>query len=104
MNMGNINISRNKIPNVSVIIPTFNRAEMLSRAIRSVLDQNFNDFEIIIVSDGSTDNTQQVVESFKDNRINFFKHAEKWGASAARNTALRKSKGKYIAFLDDDDE
>lgn len=91
-------------PLVSVIIPTHNRAEMLNRAIRSVLNQTFEDFEMIVVSDGSKDNTEQVVKSFDDSRIRFLKHETLRGASAARNTGLRAAQGEYIAFLDDDDE
>ena len=92
-------------PKVSVIIPTHNRAEMVQRAIQSVLAQTWQGtMEIIVVSDGSTDNTENVVNSFNDPRIRFFKHEKSRGASAARNTGLRASRGKYIAFLDDDDE
>jgi glycosyltransferase involved in cell wall biosynthesis len=93
------------VPKVSIIIPTHNRAEMVRRAIQSVLAQTWQgDMEIIVVSDGSTDNTEEVVKSFDDSRIRFFKHETSRGASAARNTGLRASCGKYIAFLDDDDE
>lgn len=94
-----------KQPKVSVIIPTHNRAEMLKRAVKSVLTQTWEGkFELIIISDGSTDNTKEVVRSFNDSRIRFFKHEKARGASAARNTGLREAKGEYIAFLDDDDE
>lgn len=92
-------------PIVSVIVPTHNRAEMLKRAIKSVLAQTWKgEFELIIVSDGSNDNTEEIVQSFEDSRIRFLKHENIRGASAARNTGLRKAKGEYIAFLDDDDE
>lgn len=77
---------------------------MLWRAISSVLAQTFQDFEILVVSDGSTDNTEEVVNSFNDPRIYFIRHEEPKGASAARNTGMRECKGKYIAFLDDDDQ
>lgn len=94
-----------KNPKVSIIIPTHNRAEMLQRAVKSVLLQTWKGgFEIIIVSDGSNDNTEDVVRLFNDSRIQFFKHNEARGASAARNTGMRAAKGEYIAFLDDDDE
>ena len=92
------------MPKVSVIIPTFNRAAFLESAIESVLNQTYNDFEIIIVDDNSSDNTYEVVASFKDVRIKYIRHRENKGVSAARNTAIRVCKGKYIAFLDDDDE
>ncbi len=92
------------MPTVSVIIPTRNRAELLKRAVKSVLNQTFQDFELIVVSDGSTDTTQAVVESFNDPRIIFFRHDTSQGASAARNTGLSRAQALYSAFLDDDDE
>lgn len=93
------------IPKVSVIIPTHNRAKMLRRAIESVLTQTWRgEFEVIVVSDGSRDNTEDVVTSFRDQRIRFLRHETSRGPSAARNTGLRAARGKYIAFLDDDDE
>jgi len=93
-----------KTPKVSVIIPTRNRAQMLKRALNSVLAQSYQDFEVIVVSDGSTDHTEHIVEAFNDPRITLLKHKTSRGASAARNTGMRIAKGKYIAFLDDDDE
>ncbi|MFC1603526.1 glycosyltransferase family 2 protein [Planctomycetota bacterium] len=89
---------------VSVIIPTHNRAEMLKRAIRSVLNQTYKNFELIVICDGSKEHTEEVVESFNDPRIRFLKHETARGASAARNTGIRTARGEYIAFLDDDDE
>ena len=89
---------------VSVIIPTHNRAHMVRRAIESVLAQTWQDFEIVVISDGSKDSTDEVVASFVDNRIRLLKHERERGASAARNTGLQASSGGYIAFLDDDDE
>lgn len=103
MRMNGLLENMNK-PEVSVIIPTHNRAKMIRRAIRSVLAQTWQDFELIVVSDGSTDNTDEVVASFDDPRIRFLKHETARGASAARNTGIRASKGECIAFLDDDDE
>jgi glycosyltransferase involved in cell wall biosynthesis len=94
----------NKQPLVSVIIPTHNRAEMLNRAVNSVLTQTMKDFELIVVSDGSTDNTQEVMEKIKDQRVCFLKRESEKGAAAARNTGIQASRGKYVAFLDDDDE
>jgi len=92
-------------PKVSVIIPTYNRADLLPRAIKSVLSQTFQDFELIIVDDGSTDNTKEIVKSFqnKDERIKYV-YQDNQGESGARNTGLRESQGEYIAFLDSDDE
>lgn len=90
-------------PFFSVILPTYNREKMLSNAIRSVIAQQFPDWELIVIDDGSTDGTKRVVADFQDERIKyvFQKNAER---SAARNNGIRNAKGKYIAFLDDDDE
>jgi len=90
-------------PEVSVVIPTFNRSNYVRLAIQSVLDQTFEDFEIIVVDDASTDNTAEVIEKFDDERIRTIHHRRNQGGSAARNTGIRCSKGEFIAFLDDDD-
>jgi glycosyltransferase involved in cell wall biosynthesis len=87
---------------VSVIIPTFNRAVKTARAISSVLYQRLTDYEIIVVDDGSTDETKQVLHQFK-NRIRYVAHKTNRGVSAARNTGLAVSKSPLIAFLDSDD-
>src|SRR4030042_1588084 len=92
------------MPTVSVIIPTYNRAHLLNRAIKSILVQTFGDFEIIIVDDASTDNTERIVKSIDDKRILYIRHENNKGGSAARNTGIRQARGKYIAFLDSDDE
>jgi len=92
------------MPKISVIIPTCNRAEYLPLAIASVLNQTFQDFELIVVDDASTNNPSELVESFHDDRIKFFRHEARKGGSAARNTGIVNSKCDYIAFLDDDDE
>ena len=91
------------LPTVSVIIPTYNRAHLVGRAIRSVLAQTFQDFEIIVVDDASTDNTEEVIRAFGDPRIIFLHQETNRGPSAARNTGIRASRGEYIAFLDSDD-
>ena len=91
-------------PLVSIIIPTYNRAEYLKRALKSVFSQTFKDFEVLVMDDGSTDNTLEIVESFKEERIKY-EWAENFGGPAApRNRGLRFARGEYIAFLDSDDE
>ena len=87
---------------VSVIIPTFNRAVKTARAISSVLYQRFTDHEIIVVDDGSTDDTKRVLKQFK-NRIRCVVHTANRGVSAARNTGIEASTAPLIAFLDSDD-
>lgn len=92
-----------KTPTVSVIIPTYNRSGFIARAIKSVLDQTYQDFEIIIVDDCSTDNTEEVLNSFKDHRIRYIKLKANGGAQAARNVGIKSASGKYVTFLDSDD-
>ena len=89
---------------ISVVIPTYNRAHMVGRSIRSVLEQTFQDFELIIVDDGSTDNTEEVVRSFGDGRIRYVRHEQNKGEAAARNTGVKLAEGKYVASQDSDDE
>ncbi|HXZ94924.1 MAG TPA: glycosyltransferase, partial [Dehalococcoidia bacterium] len=89
---------------LSVIIPTYNRAETVGRAIQSVLDQTYQDFEIVVVDDGSKDNTEEVVKSFNDKRVKYIKHERNEGVAAARNTGIKATRRKYIAFQDSDDE
>jgi glycosyltransferase involved in cell wall biosynthesis len=92
------------LPIISVVIPTRNRYALLNRAVQSVLKQTFDDFEILVVDDASSDNTHSVIEKIKDGRINYILLEDKSGGSKARNIGIENSKGKYIAFLDDDDE
>ncbi len=89
---------------VSVIIPTYNRAHTISRAIDSVLNQTYKNIELIIVDDASIDNTIEIIKNINDKRIISIIHDKNKGISAARNTGIRLSKGKYVAFLDSDDE
>ncbi|MFA6097234.1 MAG: glycosyltransferase family A protein [Candidatus Paceibacterota bacterium] len=96
-------IHENRIT-VSVIIPTYNRASLLKRSIDSVLSQTFGDFEVIIVDDGSTDDTEEVVCGVRDPRIKYIKYNENRGATAARNVGIRAARGEFIAFQDSDDE
>jgi len=94
---------RNK-PVVSIIIPTYNRAHFIGRAIRSVLNQTYTDFEVIVVDDASIDDTEEVVKNIKDPRIRYIRHETNKGGAAARNTGIKASKGELIAFQDSDDE
>ncbi|GAA0670979.1 glycosyltransferase family 2 protein [Rheinheimera tangshanensis] len=89
-------------PVFSVVMPVYNRADIIKYSINSVLEQDFQDYEIIIVDDGSEDNTIKVVEGVGDSRIRIVAQQNK-GASSARNTGIDQAKGKYIAFLDSDD-
>jgi glycosyltransferase involved in cell wall biosynthesis len=89
-------------PLVSVVMPAYNASKYIARAIESVLNQSYGNFELIIVDDGSTDNTKDVIAGFKDDRIKYFRK-ENGGASSARNFAIGKSEGSFIAILDADD-
>lgn len=88
---------------VSVIIPTFNRAQWISCAINSVLSQTYSDYEIIVVDDGSTDNTKSVIELYQNPKIKYF-FQNNSGVSSARNKGISESSGDWLAFLDSDDE
>lgn len=87
---------------VSIIIPCYNRADIVRETIDSVLAQTYERFEIILVDDGSTDNTREVISAYADRRIRYFYQANA-GLSAARNSGLNVAKGEFIAFLDSDD-
>jgi glycosyltransferase involved in cell wall biosynthesis len=89
-------------PTVSVIIPTYNHAHFLPQAVQSVFEQTCQDFEIIVVDDGSTDNTRQVAQNYADRRFRYI-YQENRGLAASRNTGLNAARGKYVAFLDADD-
>jgi glycosyltransferase involved in cell wall biosynthesis len=89
---------------VSVIIPVYNRASLIGRAVRSVLRQTYENFELVIVDDGSTDDTEAVVRSFRDSRIRYVRREVNGGNAAARNTGVNNSSGRLVAWLDSDDE
>lgn len=91
-------------PLVSVIIPTYNRALCIERSINSVLQQTYDNLEIIVVDDGSTDNTEQVVAQIEDTRIAYYPMKNNMGANAARNKGIELASGEYLAFQDSDDE
>lgn len=92
------------MPTVSVVVPTYNRARLLHRSIESVLSQTYEDFELLVVDDGSTDHTENVANCYDDDRLTYVAHEDNRGASAARNTGIERASGEYIAFLDSDDE
>lgn len=86
----------------SVILPLYNKANYVQKSIESILKQTYNEFEIVVVNDGSTDNSIEVVSSFVDSRIHIFTK-ENGGVSSARNYGIEKAQYEYIAFLDADD-
>jgi glycosyltransferase involved in cell wall biosynthesis len=90
-------------PIVSVVITTYNRVHLISRAITSVLAQTFQDLELIVVDDGSTDNTREVVQGFTDSRIQYIRFETNRGPAAGRNAGFRAARGRFIAILDSDD-
>lgn len=87
-----------------MIIPTFNRAALIGRAIQSVFGQTLGDFELLIIDDASTDQTAERIEPLLDERTHFFRRDSNGGQNAALNDGLVLAKGKYVAFLDSDDE
>ena len=94
---------KGSLPKVSVILPTYNRAHLVGRAIESVFKQSYSDLELIVVDDGSTDNTQSDIKKFSDSRFRYVAVSHGGGA-AARNAGIQAAKGQFIAFQDSDDE
>lgn len=90
------------MPKVSITIPTYNRSVLVRDAIDSALAQTFEDIEVVVIDDGSTDDTRKVVESYEDPRVKYF-YKENGGCSSARNSGLDHCTGEYIGFLDSDD-
>lgn len=88
---------------VSVVIPAYNRAKVICRAIESCLNQTYEDIEVIVVDDGSSDNTKEVIAAIDDNRLRYI-YQDNAGACAARNRGIELAQGEYIAFQDSDDE
>lgn len=89
---------------VSIIMPSYNTADYIAESIQSVLEQSYTDWELIVVDDCSTDNTDEVIKPYlTDGRIKYYKNEKNSGAAVSRNHALREAKGKWIAFLDSDD-
>jgi glycosyltransferase involved in cell wall biosynthesis len=93
-------------PLVSVIIPAYNRSNSIARAIESVQFQTYAKWEVIVIDDGSSDNTSKIVQGMaeKDSRIRLIRHSTNRGAQAARNTGIKSARGAWISFLDSDDE
>jgi glycosyltransferase involved in cell wall biosynthesis len=89
---------------VTVVVPVFNRVSELRRALRSVLQQSYQDFEIIVVDDASTENIGAAIADFTDSRIRLITKPVNEGAAAARNTGIAEARGRWVAFLDSDDE
>jgi glycosyltransferase involved in cell wall biosynthesis len=98
-----IGARRDMNPKISVVLPVHNRADVLGRAIQSVLDQRLKDFELVIVDDGSSDDSVSVAKSFKDERIKVVELGENRGGNVARNAGIRAASAPLIAFLDSDD-
>lgn len=89
---------------ISVIIPTFNRAKTIQRAVNSVLKQTYKDIEVIIIDDGSTDNTEDIIKEINNSKIKYIKLDKNYGACYARNVGINMAKGEYLTFQDSDDE
>lgn len=92
-----------RVPRVSVILPTYNRAQYLPQAVNSVLRQSFDDLELIVVDDASDDDTKSIIERISDRRLRYIRHERNRGGSAARNTGIAAAHGMYVAFQDSDD-
>lgn len=92
------------MPSISVVVPVYNRAESIGQAIGSLLKQDFEDFEIVIVDDGSSDNTVEIIRAHADPRIRLFLQPKNMGGNAARNRGIREAQTPIICFLDSDDE
>ena len=95
--------SKPGLPRISVIIPAYNRAGVISRAIDSVFAQDFSDFELIVVDDGSTDSTVEVARGHDDPRLRLVELGRNRGSNAARNAGIKAASAPLIAFLDSDD-
>lgn len=88
---------------VSVVMPSYNTATRIAFSINSVINQTYHNWELLIIDDCSNDNTDEIVSSFADSRIRYFKNETNYGAAVSRNKALREANGRWIAFLDSDD-
>ena len=95
---------RNKTPSISVIVPIYNSDKYLQRCIDSILSQDFEDFELLLIDDGSTDNSGDICDKYaeKDMRVRVF-HKKNGGVSSARNLGIENAKGEWVVFIDSDD-
>ena len=91
------------MPKITVVTPTYNRANLLQKAMKSILEQTLEDWEYIIVDDGSNDGTEEVVKELTDERIQYIKFDQNRGANAARNRGIQEACGEFVSFLDSDD-
>jgi len=89
---------------ISIILPTYNRAKLIHRAINSVINQIYQEFQLIIVDDASIDNTEEIIKTYKDSRIYYIKLNNNMGPAGSRNIGIKYSEGEYLAFIDSDDE
>lgn len=95
---------REKNRKVSVIMPAFNAERTVARALQSVIDQTYKDFELFVIDDCSSDSTVNVIESFPDERLSLIRNTENLGAPQSRNLAIEMARGRFLCFLDADDE
>jgi len=93
-----------KDPRISIIIPTYNRDNLILKALESIFIQTFQDFEILIIDDASTDKTEQVIKELNHSKVRYFKLENNSGQCIARNFGVKRAKGEFVAFLDSDDE
>ncbi len=91
-------------PLISVIIPVYNREKHIKKCLEIITNQSYRNLEIIVVDDGSSDSSVDIIEAFTDQRVSLIKHLKNKGLAGARNTGIDNAKGKYIHFMDDDDE
>lgn len=91
------------MPKISVLMPVYNAQDYLSEAIDSILSQTFSDWELIIINDGSTDNSENIINSYNDNRIRYFKNPTNMGLIYTRSLMIEKASAEYLSFLDSDD-
>lgn len=96
-------VDRLKTPVFSVVVATYNRSNLFIRALKSVFAQTFPSFEVLVIDDASTDNTEEVVSGFADSRLHYYRQPSNGGVGLARNVGIQQSEGKYIVFVDDDD-